>query len=199
MNSTTFTHTESFLIASAQAGSHEALGELINRHYQRMYRVALRIVRNPSDAEDVVQDVSVIVMRKLGAFRGQSALSTWLTTITINAAVTSLRKKKRHVMSLEQVQDEQPACLQAAMAEGNHTASPEEVYAGEETREMIASSLNALPGLYRKPLELRLHQDLNIEEIADQLNIPAGTVKVQLFRGRKAIKQHIAARLRPAA
>lgn len=196
---TNFTRNESFLIARAQQGCRDALGELMDRHYQRMYRVALRIVRNQTDAEDVVQDVFMIVMRKLGEFRGQSALSTWLTTITMNAAVNSLRKNKRQGLSLEQVREEQPNEIQSAMAEVNRAASPEELYADEETRSIIAAGLGTLPKHYRQPLELRLTEDLSVDEISDRLHIPVGTVKVQLFRGRKAMKQHIAERLRPAA
>jgi RNA polymerase sigma-70 factor (ECF subfamily) len=194
-----FSRSEAFLVARAHQGCRQSIEELIERNYQRMYRTALRIVRNQSDAEDVVQDVVVILLRKLGDFRGQSALSTWLTTITMNAAINSLRKQKKRPASIEQVHEDHPGELQAALAHGNPVASPEDLFAEVQTRTILADGLATLPAHYRVPLELRLSEDLSVEEISDRLNVPVGTIKVQLFRGRKAIKQQIAPRLRPAA
>lgn len=187
------------MIARAQAGSRDALGELARRHYARIYHVALGIVRDPADAEDVAQDVLIIVLRKLREFRGQSALSTWLTTVTMHAAINAVRRRKKKCVSLEQIQEEQPGELTFALLELNAEASPEQRCADKQVRKLIASGLETLPPHYRKPLELRLAHDLSVEEISDRLKIPKGTVKVHLFRGRKAMRQHIAQRLRPAA
>jgi RNA polymerase sigma-70 factor, ECF subfamily len=190
---------EMVLLDSAKRGNREALGELAKRHYQQMYRVALRIVHEPSDAEDVVQNVYMTMLRKIGEFRGESALSTWLTSITVNAAKTLLRKRKRPMISIEESQAEQLSEIQHALARDNMQPSPEEHVISVEVQNMMENGLCQLGPNYQIPMRLRMVDELSIGQIASTLDLPEGTVKVQLFRGRQAMRKHIASRLRAAA
>ncbi|MGC4051313.1 MAG: sigma-70 family RNA polymerase sigma factor [Paludibaculum sp.] len=181
------------LILRAQNGDRNAFDELTKEYWPRMLRTALRVVRNPEDAEDATQQAFVAAFTKLDRFRGESSFSTWLTRITLNESLTLLRRRKHDFRAMEDVPDNngEPIRLELPDAAEN----PEERYLRDETSNLIQMSLRAVKPAYRKAMKLRLSEDLSVEEIAGRLKIPVNTIKVHLYRGRQAMKSFLEERM----
>ncbi len=187
---------ENTLIAAAQKGDHEAFNTLMAQHEARMRRTAMRITAHVEDAEDAVQQAFTSAWMNLKRFRGDSAFSTWLTRITMNEALSLLRKRNRRTFVAidEQVRDDEEAKSVALPAEGN----PEERFLERELKALVRESMKLVRPAYREAMRLRVLEDLTLEEIAERMGIPVNTVKVHLFRGRRAMKAFLAQRLSPA-
>jgi RNA polymerase sigma-70 factor, ECF subfamily len=168
------------LVRRFLGGDAAAFSTLLERHESRVYGLCLRILGDPDDARDAAQDTFLIVLRKLDRFRGDAAFTTWLHRVTVNACYDELRKRKRRPI------------LHVATGEGD--ASPHE--AGPpvtDPTEGIAGSLDTAAALARVPEDFRIAlvladvQDLPYEEIAHVLDVPIGTVKSRVHRGRIAL------------
>ncbi len=173
------------LVRRSQEGDTAAFGELIRRHQTRVYNLCLRMLGNPEDARDATQDAFVAAMRKLSGFRGDAAFSTWLHRVAVNACYDELRRKRRRPM-LHVVSDDEDG------------RPPEPGPAAEDHADAIAGSMDAAAALMMIPEEFRLTlvladvQDLPYEEIAHILDVPVGTVKSRVHRGRLALARVIA-------
>lgn len=187
---------EMALIRRAQRGDHEAFNALMAAHEARMRRTAMRITAHDEDAEDAVQQAFTSAWLNLKRFRGDSAFSTWLTRITMNEALSLLRKRNRRtfVALEEQAGGEEETRTVALPAAGN----PEERFLERELRALVRESMKLVRPAYREAMRLRVLEDLSLEEIAARMGIPVNTVKVHLFRGRRAMKAFLAQRLSPA-
>lgn len=188
--------TEATLIRKAQRGDHEAFNSLMGAHEARMRRTALRITAHVEDAEDAVQQAFTSAWMNLKRFRGDSAFSTWLTRITMNEALSLLRKRNRRTFVAidEQAGAEEEIRSVALPADGN----PEQRFLERELRALVRESMKLVRPAYREAMRLRVLEDLSLEEIAERMGIPVNTVKVHLFRGRRAMKAFLAQRLSPA-
>lgn len=184
---------EQELILRAQNGDRQAFDDLAKEYWPRMLRTALRIVRNPEDAEDATQQAFVAAFTKLDRFRGESSFSTWLTRITLNESLTLLRRRKHDFRAAEEVPDNNGEPLRIELPDA--TENPEERYLRNETSNLIQMSLRAVKPAYRKAMKLRLSEDLSVEEIAGRLKIPVNTIKVHLYRGRQAMKSFLEERM----
>lgn len=188
---------EKVLIERAQAGDQEAFAELMAAHEVRMRRTAMRITAHVEDAEDAVQQAFTAAWLNLGRFRRDSAFSTWLTRITMNEALSLLRKRNRRtfVAIEEQVREDEETRGVALAAAGN----PEQHFLERELKALVRESMKLVRPAYREAMRLRVLEDLPLEEIAERMGIPVNTVKVHLFRGRRAMKAFLTERLSPAA
>lgn len=187
---------EQALIARAQAGDSEAFSQLIEGYRNRMLRTATKVVRDPEDAEDVVQQAFTAAWVNLDKFRGDSAFSTWLTRITINEGLSVLRRRKRqHVEITEQITDVTFSHDAIVLADEE---TPEKQVIKDELKHLVHQSLSVVKPAYRAAMSLRVLEDLSLEEISARLSIPVNTVKVHLFRGRQAMKAFLSQRLGPA-
>ncbi len=187
---------EQALIARAQAGDSEAFSQLIGGYRNRMLRTATKVVRDPEDAEDVVQQAFTAAWVNLYKFRGDSAFSTWLTRITINEGLSVLRRRKRqHVEITEQITDVTFSHDAIVLADEE---TPEKQVIKDELKHLVHQSLSVVKPAYRAAMSLRVLEDLSLEEISARLSIPVNTVKVHLFRGRQAMKAFLSQRLGPA-
>jgi RNA polymerase sigma-70 factor (ECF subfamily) len=154
-----------------------------------MQIVALRIVRNESDAADVVQDAFIQACRGLKAFRAQSQLGTWLHRITVNAALMKLRARRRtHEQSIDEM-------LPTFAQDGhrNHVrpaweGAADELLQREEMRMMVRRNIDRLPESYRLVLMLRDIDEMSTDETAAVLKIKPGAVKTRLHRARMALR-----------
>ena len=169
---------DDLLVRRAANGDQSAFTELVRRHERRVFAVAMRILGREEDALDATQDALLTVYRKVGQFRGDSAFATWLHRITINACYDILRKKARqptlHVAGEDDREREQGPPVQ------DHAA---EVAGGIDA----ARALREVPEDFRAVLILADVHDLPYEEIAAILEIPVGTVKSRVHRGRIAL------------
>jgi RNA polymerase sigma-70 factor, ECF subfamily len=169
-----------------------AVGEMEDVFSQRgrsFYRRAYRLLGNTADAEDAVQDALLSAYKHLGQFRGQSQMSTWLSSIVINAAKMQLRRRPRHPhVSLDEPTGEaQETSLLDRLA--NDGPTPEEECRTVEFRARLNQSLRQLSPRLRKAFQLRELEGLSTSETARVLAVPVGTVKARLARARAQLRR----------
>ena len=166
------------LVRLAVEGDRSAYGILIERHETRVYRLCLRIMGNPEDAHDAAQDTFLTAMRKLDQFRGEAAFTTWLHRVGVNACYDALRRKKRQPLLHAVGSDDDPPPVGPA----------EDDRADEIVGTMsVAQALATIAEDYRIALVLADVQDLAYDDIAKVLDVPVGTVKSRVHRGRLAL------------
>ncbi len=183
------------LLARLQAGDEAAMADLAETYGSKIYQLAFRYLRNKEDAEEVAQDVLFKVHRKVGAFRGDAALSSWIYRITFNAAMSRLRTAKYQRSKTDDV----PVIMQ----DGEETVNPrvevadwsqmadEGVYRSQ-MRRRVFSAILALPAIYRAPVMLRDIQGLSTEEASAVLHVKDQTLKSRLHRGRLILRKQLA-------
>jgi len=187
------------LIARLQAGDDTAVQELAERYTPRIYQLALRHMKNREDAEEVTQDVLMKVYRKVGAFRGDSALSSWIYRITFNTAMSRLRNNK-----LARQADQERERALAAQANGDEQTRaprqpadwshmPDEELLRLQARQAVAAAIADLPEIYRAPVVLRDIQGLSTEEASTRLHLKDQTLKSRLHRGRLMLRERLRA------
>ena len=164
------------LVAAAQAGDRDALERLIRAHYDRIHAVCRRITGNESDAADAAQEALIAIVRALPRFDGRSAFSTWVYRIATNASLDELRRRRRRPLTV--VHDEVRADVEPA------DTSSTVAYDLVADRELLEAALLDVPDDFRIPVVLRDVADLDYQEIADTLDLPLGTVKSRIARGR---------------
>lgn len=185
--------TECELIEQARGGDRYAFDELVKTYYPRMVRTAVRMLRDVEDAEDATQQAFTAAWQNLDKFRGDASFSTWLTRITMNEALSTLRRRKRAFVELEENLTESNEEAQPVFASNGE--NPEEVLIRKETSNLLRMSLGQVKPVYRQAMELRLVNDMSVEEIAGRLRMPVNTVKVHLFRGRQSMKTFLEERM----
>ena len=195
--------SETVLIEQVQDGDRAALGRLLEMHQDRLYNVALRMVSNRDDAAEVTQDAFVKIIQHIDSFRSEAQITTWMTRIVMNQAITRLRRRKlRDHASLDSVRpgtgdSDQAASLRQVLEDTREPGSEQSV----EDKEMIERLLAAIDRLdtdFRAVLVLRDLEEMDYQQIADTLEIKVGTVKSRLFRARLALRQEMQ-KIAPAA
>ena len=184
------------LLDKAVAGDAGALEALMGRHAGRVYRLAYGITRNPADAEEVVQDVFLTVVRKGGSFEGQAALATWMYRVTMNAALNRRRGKRRELeVSLE---EHLPHYTEDGHRAGDRSdllvdwsSTPEERVLSGESRRVLENAIDSLPDHYRAVLVLRDVEELSNEEVASIVGDSLASVKSRLHRARMALREQL--------
>jgi RNA polymerase sigma-70 factor (ECF subfamily) len=171
--------TDERLVQRFQEGSADAFEVLVKRHGTRVYNLCLRILGDPDEAADASQDTFLAALRKLSTFRGDSAFTTWLHRVAVNACYDSLRRKRRRPL-LQIVRDEDDERLETSLPAPDH--ADQVVFSVD-----VARALQEVPEEFRVVLVMADVQDLPYDEIAAVLEIPVGTVKSRVFRGRAAL------------
>jgi RNA polymerase sigma-70 factor (ECF subfamily) len=186
------------LIEGLRSGVERAYEELLLRYQHPVYNLVYRLLNDPADANDVVQEVFLKIFRNIGSFRGQSSLKTWVYRIAVNEAHNHRRWFSRHrkqEIGLER--DDDDRCYQDTLSDPG--PSPFDTAADHEAHGIIESALNGLNPTFRTAVILRDVEDLSYDEIADVLQLNLGTVKSRIMRGREALKQALLARLNESA
>jgi RNA polymerase sigma-70 factor (ECF subfamily) len=182
-----------------RAGDQSAVAELAAVYGQRIFKLAFRYTRNREDAEEVTQDVLLKVYRKIDAFRGESALSSWMYRITFNTVMSRLRNSKASRAAELRAEDtRRPARRDAAgrarprpdPADGSPLADEELLRA--QLRQRIAHALSQLPEIYRVPVVLRDIHGLSTHEASAVLRVNNQTLKSRLHRGRTFLRDRLA-------
>jgi RNA polymerase sigma-70 factor, ECF subfamily len=181
------------LLALLRAGDESGLRELADAYEAKIYQLAFRYLRNREDAEEVTQDVLYKVYRKVDAFRGESALSSWIYRITFNAAMSRLRtaplQRTRTDEEPSRWRDESPPQPLAEVADWSNMAD-EGLYRRQLRRRLLKAVL-ALPAIYRAPVVLRDIQGLTTEEASARLRVKDQTLKSRLHRGRVILRKQL--------
>jgi len=163
------------LVRRFLAGDAGAATDLITRHERRVYAVCLRVLGNPDDAADAAQDALLAMIRKLDGFRGEAAFTTWLYRIAMNVCYDHLRRAKRRPVLRR---DEDAPAPEPAL--DDHA----DAVAGAHD---VAAALEQVPEDFRVAIVLADVHDLPYDEIAKVLDLPVGTVKSRVHRGRIAL------------
>src|SRR5688500_959537 len=186
--------TERELIGRMQAGDPAAVTELATIYGPRIHQLAFRYTKNWEDAEEVTQDVLMKVYKKIDAFRGDAALSSWIYRITFNTAMSRLRSGRMARLSEVQSADtsagENPERASHEPADWSSLAD-DQVLQGE-MRTRLVEALKELPAVYRIPVILRDIHGLSTEEASAVLRVKPQTLKSRLHRGRLILREHLA-------
>lgn len=180
------------LVERVQSGDREAFGLLVGKYQRKLLRLVMRLVRDPAEAEDVVQEAFIKAYRALPNFRGESAFYTWLYRIGVNTAKNWLLAHGRRMPTISEVGDEETEGIEDTMLLRDET-TPEGELMSRQIGAAVHAAMEALPEDLRMAITLREIEGLSYEEIATVMNCPIGTVRSRIFRAREAI----AARLRP--
>jgi len=185
------------LVEALKEGADAAYERLINRFQQPVYSLVYRLMDDPADAADVVQEVFLKVFRNIEHFRGNSSLKTWIYRIAYNEAWNHRRwftRHKRQEIGLERDNEDSPG-LQEVLHDGGRSAF--DIVYDHETHALIEEALGGLNPAFRAAVILRDMEDLSYEEIAEVLGVSLGTVKSRILRGREALRKALTSRLKP--
>jgi RNA polymerase sigma-70 factor (ECF subfamily) len=188
-------HTpERDLIGRMRARDGSAVEELASLYGPRIQQLAFRYLKNWEDAEEVSQDVLMKVYRKIEAFRGDAALSSWIYRITFNTAMSRLRTGRlaKQTETAAQTSDADSGMLERPQPEPPDwsTLADDQVMRGE-MREKLVAALRHLPTVYRVPVLLRDINGLSTEEASAILRVKPQTLKSRLHRGRLILRKHL--------
>lgn len=184
------------LLTRLQSGDERALADLADAYSPKIYQLAYRYLRNKEDAEEITQDVLYKVYKNVDAFRGDSALSSWMYRITFNAAMSRLRTahyqrsqdEERRAVSADG--DDTGVTARAVVADWSDMA--DEQVLRSQLRRRVLRAILALPVIYRAPVVLRDIQGMSTEEASAMLRVKDQTLKSRLHRGRLILRKQLA-------
>jgi len=159
-------------------GDVRAFEALMRRHNRALFRTSRAILRDDADAEEALQDGYLRAFRAIGAFRGESKLSTWLVRIVANEALMRLRKRRRGAEVVSLHGDDMPTADR-----------PDYAAQRAQTRRLLEQKIDALPEAYRVVFILRALEEFSVEETAAALGIPEATVRTRFFRARRVLRE----------
>jgi RNA polymerase sigma-70 factor, ECF subfamily len=165
---------------------------IMRRHNRRMFRIARGVLRNDSEAEDVVQDAYLKAYQRLDQYQGEGPLSAWLARITMNEALGRLRGNSAtaETMSFDDPVEGEEANYMAHLVSSSPT--PEQTVALREVHRLLESAIDALPDPYRMAFVLYGVEEMSVAETAECLQVEPGTVKTRYHRARKILQQQLA-------
>ena len=185
------------LASALRDRSEEAYELLVSRFQQPVYNLVYRLLADPGESCDVVQEVFLKIFRNIGTFRSQSSLKTWIYRIAVNEVHNYRRWFFRHRRQEVVLEDESQGGKNFGDTVPDRGRSPYECALDGEKRVMIEQALARINPMFRAAVVLRDVEDLSYEEIADILNISLGTVKSRITRGRDAMRRQLEGRLDP--
>jgi RNA polymerase sigma-70 factor, ECF subfamily len=185
--------SDSVLVGAVAQGDHAAFETLMRRYNAKLFRIARSIVKDDSEAEDVLQDAYMDAYRHIHDFRGGSQVGTWLTRIVINQGLMRLRKQKRRSVI---VPFREPRASESESPEVNvedrTTESPSAGVLRGEIRRILERRIDELPLSFRTVFIMREVEDMSVQETAEALGIAEATVRSRLFRARALLRESLA-------
>jgi RNA polymerase sigma-70 factor (ECF subfamily) len=172
-----------------QSANSDAFEQLMRQHNRRLFRAARAILRDDAEAEDALQEAYLRAYRSLGSFRGEAALSTWLTRIVVNEALARRRQQVRRAEvvplrggGIEEHELEQETGMR-------DQDGPEHLSERRQIRRLLEAKIDALPDSFRIVFVLRALEELSVDETAAALGIPEATVRTRFFRARSQLRE----------
>jgi RNA polymerase sigma-70 factor (ECF subfamily) len=173
------------LVRRAQRNERGAFDLLVLKYQHKVVKLVARLLRDPTEAEDVAQEAFVKAYRALGSFRGDSAFYTWLYRIAVNTARNAIASRQRRPLDYEaELSESEQSNLASRL---RHTDTPEATVLSEEIRQTVNEAIEQLPEDLRTAIVLREVEGLSYEEIAAAMDCPVGPVRSRIFRAREAI------------
>ena len=170
-------------------GDQQAYADLMKNYRDSLYFMLLKMTNNPHDAEDLTIEAFGKAFKKLHQYTPDYAFSTWLFKIASNNCIDFIRKKKKYTFSIDQNFDDDEKGTELAGKIPSETLDPEEEMVKKQKIKLMHEVVEKLKPHYRTLIELRYFKEFSYDEIAQELNLPLGTVKAQLFRAREFLYQ----------
>ncbi|MDX1907634.1 MAG: sigma-70 family RNA polymerase sigma factor [Bacteroidia bacterium] len=178
------------LVAAAKRGEEQAFRVLLKKYRKSVYYMLLKMVKNADDAEDMTQEAFAKAFNSIDKFDSTFAFSTWLFRIATNNCIDFIRKKRIQTVSIDApVDGDDGSTMRFDVRDEN--LDPNEAMLRKQRKRYLELAIARLPEKYRTLVELRYFQELSYEEIAEELSIPLGTVKAQLFRSRELLSEEL--------
>lgn len=178
------------LVERAQSGDKQAFGLLVEKYQRKLGRLLSRMIRDPAEVEDVVQEAFIKAYRALPNFRNESAFYTWLYRIGINTAKNYLVAMGRRPRAMPEVEIEDAENFEDG-DELRTNDTPETELMSKQVAQTVNETVDALPEELRTAITLREIDGLSYEEIATLMNCPIGTVRSRIFRARETIAEKL--------
>ncbi len=182
------------LIDDALKGDQKAFSAIVSRYREQIYHFIYKMVKNSAQAEDLTQETFIKAFRALASFNSNYAFSTWLYKIAANNCIDYFRKRKLATTSIDTPIQAKDGELHRDFPD--HEQGPESQLISKERTNQIQLAIDYLPEKYKRAIILRHSQDKSYEEIAEELHLPLGTVKVRIFRAREMLKSKLKDQLR---
>jgi RNA polymerase sigma-70 factor (ECF subfamily) len=179
-------------LEALKAGDPEEVGRFVEANSEAVYRLALRILGDAQDAEDVLQETFVKALRGLKTFEGRSSLSTWLFRIATNEALMLLRKKKPDTISIDEEREDDEGSPEPVQLV-DWCCMPESELLSDESKRHMEVAIQKLSPALRAVFELRDIEGLSVKETADILNVTESVVKTRLLRARLKLREDLSA------
>jgi RNA polymerase sigma-70 factor, ECF subfamily len=177
------------LVRRAQRGERGAFDLLVLRYQHKVVKLVARLLRDPTEAEDVAQEAFVKAYRALASFRGDSAFYTWLYRIAVNTARNAMASRQRRPLDYEaDLSETEQSAVASRMS---HSDTPEATALSDEIHATVNRAVAELPEDLRTAIILREIEGLSYEEIAAAMDCPVGTVRSRIFRAREAIDRNL--------
>jgi RNA polymerase sigma-70 factor (ECF subfamily) len=179
-----------YLVKQAKKGDQEAFTELVELYSERIYNLGLRILKNPDDAADVLQETFIAVYEKIHSFDGRSNFFTWLYRIATNFALMKLRKEKRTIYTDQDMEEQFDDPEKMQIHEWQDL--PLRDMLNDEFRKHLDEAIDQLPEIYRSVFVLRDLENMSIKETSHVLGITESNVKIRLKRARVYLREELA-------
>ncbi|MET1249521.1 MULTISPECIES: RNA polymerase sigma factor SigW [Sporolactobacillus] len=178
---------EKRLIKKVKKGDQQAFAELVERYKNSVFAICLRMVGNAQEAEDLSQEAFIRAYNHIDQYDHERKFSTWLFRIATNLSIDFLRRRKSNISLDAVVPGTEGLSLNAMLPD--QTEQPEELAVRKETEEMVQNEIKKLPEKYRSAVVLKYIEDLSLKEISEIMDIPVGTVKTRIHRGREMLRK----------
>jgi len=177
------------LIARALQDDQKAYSDIVARYREQIYHFIFRMVKDSAQADDLTQETFIKAFRALASFNSNYAFTTWLYKIAANNCIDFFRKRKLATTSLDTPIQAKDGELHRDFPASDQ--GPESELISREKTSQIERAIDSLPAKYKRAILLRHKEDKSYEEIAEELEIPLGTVKVRIFRAREMLKANL--------
>lgn len=174
------------------AGDRAAFTVLMQTHNRRLFRIARAVLGHDADAEDALQDAYLAAYRSIHQFRGDSALSTWLTRLLINECLARKRRNDRRQNVVPLVESSPRSDVELNNVAAGDSFLPENAMARSQMRKILEQKVDELPEAYRLTFILRSVEELSIEEVATLLDVSEATVRSRHFRAKSLLRESLA-------
>jgi RNA polymerase sigma-70 factor (ECF subfamily) len=181
-----------FSLEALRARDREEFARLVDAYSSKIYRVALKILNDPQDAEDVLQETFIKAYRSLPAFEGRSSLSTWIYRIAVNEALMHVRRRKTETISIDEEKDDGEEAAEPVEIT-DWCCLPERDLLDAESRQFLDGAMQKLTPALRAVFILRDIEGLSVRETAEALGRSEATVKTRLLRARLKLREELSA------
>jgi len=173
------------LVKQAIEGNQSAYADLMNNYRDSLYFMLLKMTNNATDAEDMTIEAFGKAFKSIHLYSPKYAFSTWLFRIATNNAIDFIRKKKQGTLSIDNNINDDETGNNLSQNLDSGTLDPEELFVRDQKIELMRQVVERLKPHYKRLIELRYFKEFSYDEIAEEMELPLGTVKAQLFRARE--------------